>query len=671
MTKIVTLENGDCRVAATASGEITFSVGHNCLMLPPQGGESESVTITEVDGRIRIERRRGGFRLVRTLSRPEGNPCLLRVTCAAAADRTGPFDGLVDRWSSSLKQPHDYRWAPNLRPEREMRVGSHCFRSPVVMVSGIGGWAALIPDFESETARRDARLCALDLDATAVGEVMLGYGLEPTRPVGHVLFEIDPAAEAAEGDVFRFDYYLLLSPSGSGADMLRTVNAFLWSQFAAPYLDDKLPQTVPFDLYADYGYPSLISTPLFVRFTLGGGAAGGISAESAHADYFRRPHPVIWNQYWFNNQRAAYGLGANGTVRHEGRWLEAGRLMTATTLSAPRWDGLWPALYAYDQDEWWGSIPRLNGGKRRVHVADAALTGEWLFHWVNDVERSGAGLSMVRSLADCLCRLQQVDGSIPPWFDWDDTGLRADETLNHSAETGAATAFLAAVAGHPDFGDVVPSVLHGAEFLAAEVMKYQRYQDFETFYSCSPKKLDMVDPYTGIMPQNSLAVHWTARTMLGAYRLTHDGELLKLAIQATDSLSLYQQVWNPPFLSLFAFGGFGVMNTDAEWNDARQSLFAPHYFEMYEATGLKEYLERGRAALRASFALASIPENAGVSPNTFDSYPPGLMPENYGHSGRDTPAGRSDACWGEAGALTSVAFIRLRHPGLLDDLDDA
>jgi len=539
------------------------------------------------------------------------------------------------------------------------------------MVSGVGGWAALIPDFQSEGARRDARLCALDLDAASYDGIILGYGIEPTRPTRHVLFEVDPTAAAVVGEVFRFDYHLLLSPSGTRADMLRAVNAFLWSRFASPYLNGKLPQTVPFDRYADYAYPSLISTPPFVRFELGGEPAGGVCAESAHAEYFRRPDPLVWNQFWFNNQRAAYGFGVSGKSRGERRWLEAGRLMTALTLGAPRWDGLWPALYAYEVDEWWGSVPRLNGGKRRVYLADAAMTGEWLLHWLEDVEHSSGGLEMVRSLADRLCRLQGVDGSIPPWFDWDGSVLRADEVLKHSAETGVATAFLCEVARRPEFSDVAGSVLRGAEFLAAEVMKDQRYQDCETFFSCSPKELDMIDPYTGIIPQNSLAVYWTARTMLGAYRLTGDGEFLKLAIEATDSLSLYQQVWNPPFLNLYAFGGFGVMNTDAEWNDARQALFAPHYFEMFEAVGLNEYLQRGRAALRASFVLASIPENAGVSPNTFDSYPPGLMPENYGHSGRDTPAGRSDACWGEAGALTSVAFIRLRHAGLLDDLDDA
>ncbi len=591
----------------------------------------------------------------------------MHVVNVFTAERAGSFSGLVDRWKCRAPAPFDYRWIPNLRPDANMRTGSHCFRSPVVMLSSASGGVALIPDFSDDRARSDVALCALDLDVKSTREPVLGYGIEPTRPVRHVYFEVDPSIETQPGATYRFDYHLLLSEEPRGA-FLRRATAFLWRHFATPYLDSDLPQTVPFDAYAGYAYPSLVSMPPLVSFELGGRKAGGIKAESAHAEYFRRPDPVVWNQAWFNGQRAAYGMGVFGKRIRQETWLEAGRLISATTLGAPDWKGLWPAIYAYEDQEWWGSIPRLNGGRRRVHVADAALTGEWLLRWMTDVEDVPGGMDRLRALADRLCRVQNTDGSIPPWFDFDGSQLQPDETLQRSAETGAAAVFLGEVADHAGFERAGTAVLRAAEFLASEVMPGQEYQDFETFFSCSAKDLDMTDPYTGIPPQNSLAVYWTARTMLAAYRLTKHDELLRLAAEATDILSLYQQVWNPPFLNLYAFGGFGVMNTDAEWNDARQSLFAPHYFAMYEATGLDEYLQRGLAALRASFVLASIPENETVSPNTFSSYPLGLMPENYGHSGTDKPAGRSDTCWGESGALTSVAWLRVHYPALVTDL---
>jgi hypothetical protein len=207
---------------------------------------------------------------------------------------------------------------------------------------------------------------------------------------------------------------------------------------------------------------------------------------------------------------------------------------------------------------------------------------------------------------------------------------------------------------------LVAAVERSAEFLESEVMREQRYQDFETFYSCSAKPLDFRDHRTGILPQNSYGLYWTAEAMLGAHKLTGDAHYLELACEATDLLSLYQQIWSPPFLSLEAFGGFGVMNTDAEWSDARQSLFAPFYFEMHDQTGVAEYLERGRAALQASFVLACVPEHERLNPKGFNLHPPGIMPENYGHGGQDLPSGRSDTCWGECGALSSAALIERR-----------
>jgi hypothetical protein len=74
---------------------------------------------------------------------------------------------------------------------------------------------------------------------------------------------------------------------------------------------------------------------------------------------------------------------------------------------------------------------------------------------------------------------------------------------------------------------------------------------------------------------------------------------LRLARRCIDELSLHQAVWDPPFLPAPAYGGFGVMNGDCEWSDARQSLFAPLYLEMARETGDRELEERGASALRA------------------------------------------------------------------------
>jgi hypothetical protein len=60
-----------------------------------------------------------------------------------------------------------------------------------------------------------------------------------------------------------------------------------------------------------------------------------------------------------------------------------------------------------------------------------------------------------------------------------------------------------------------------------------------------------------------------------AHVLSGSAEDLRDGRFCLDLLSLYQQAWNPPFLDLYASGGFGVRNTDGEWNDARQGMTGP------------------------------------------------------------------------------------------------
>ena len=108
------------------------------------------------------------------------------------------------------------------------------------------------------------------------------------------------------------------------------------------------------------------------------------------------------------------------------------------------------------------------------------------------------------------------------------------------------------------------------------------------------------------------------------------------------------------------------MNSDGEWNDARQSLFAPLYLEYYVETGEAQYFERGVSALRASFAMLYCPENESVrreyervhpffGPESF-----GFMMENIAHGGPGSePIGPFTIyTWGNGAALASYAKVR-------------
>ena len=115
------------------------------------------------------------------------------------------------------------------------------------------------------------------------------------------------------------------------------------------------------------------------------------------------------------------------------------------------------------------------------------------------------------------------------------------------------------------------------------------------------------------------------------------------------------------------------MNADAEWNDARQSLFAPLYLDLGREMADDELTERGVSALRASFSMLYCPENAVLArayEKRFPFFGPesyGFMMENQGHD-RAEPIGTFTIfSWGNGSALAAAATVRDRFPEVARD----
>ncbi len=596
-----------------------------------------------------------------------------RVHVTARLDLRG--DELVewfqDVWTFLAGGPLDYAWAPNLRPGDDMVIGDHVFRAPAVILLKDGRWAALLPDLDALAALKRARLTCLELDVKDRVHPVFGYGLKQYEPIHHTYYRHAPSMlSTPPAGPITFAYEIMVGAEAERPDVLRTVTAYQWRRYATPYLEKALPQTIPFRDYADYTYPSVQQVGEYVEFKIEGEVVGGFKALS-HNGYFRTPQPIVWNQVWFNGLRSAYGMWHFGRRLGRKEWQQRARRVKMWTLRAPQVAGLFPAVYAYEDGEWWGSPPRLNGGRHRVHASSAAWTATWLLWWDRDLQRDRAAVEYARRLGDFLVEAQLPSGAIPAWFDLPDDGEgvpRPVETLRESAETGGAALFLGELALRTGETSYREALLRACDFLLAEVIPQMKYWDFETFWSCSWKPLGMTDPHTGILPHNNYSTYWAAHALLRAYDLTQDARYLRGSLEALDVLNLYQQLWNPPWLDLYTFGGFGVMNTDGEWNDSRQAVFAPLYLEAYRVTGEAEYFQRGVAALRASFALMAVPENKEVSPHTWGAYPVGLSPENFAHSGVNGTHGRSDFGWGAGGALAAAAWVENRYGGIYVDL---
>jgi len=132
---------------------------------------------------------------------------------------------------------------------------------------------------------------------------------------------------------------------------------------------------------------------------------------------------------------------------------------------------------------------------------------------------------------------------------------------------------------------------------------------------------------------------WTAEALLNMHAATGDSSYLRTGQRVLDELLMYQATWQPPFIPIRALGGFGVMNGDGEWNDSRQSLFAELIIRYGSTLQLPEYIQRGSAALKASFVMMYCPENPETKEQWEKVYPffnekdYGFMMENYGHGG--------------------------------------
>ena len=217
-----------------------------------------------------------------------------------------------------------------------------------------------------------------------------------------------------------------------------------------------------------------------------------------------------------------------------------------------------------------------------------------MLRWLqfDDCPRKDEIIKQCRAMADLMVSKQNSDGSTPTWLD---KGLTVVPVLDHSAQSALPAWFLAeaqTALGAGNGQTYQRAATKAADFLAANVVDQQRYYDFEIFFSCSPKQcrqmngvLDdpaMHDPHSLEPPQNTLCMQWTAEALMAVDRLPQYPPATTIdhirwreqALKALDIMAMYQNVWPISYRAAADdFGGFGVQNSDGEYNDARQAQF--------------------------------------------------------------------------------------------------
>jgi hypothetical protein len=398
-----------------------------------------------------------------------------------------------------------------------------------------------------------------------------------------------------------------------------------------------------------------------------------------------REQRSVWNQAWFSTQRTANGLLRYARQVKSADLEKRANLMTQFALAAPQKDGLFPAVFTagsgwyqlykdtadWSEGRWTNSDRRPPGvSADAYHILDAAFTARLLLEWHELNPSETEALAYVRRFADRLVRLQAKDGSFPGWIEPDG---KVGALLAAGPESAmGATLLVELTEKFPQEKTYRQAAQKALIYLAEGPVKDARWEDFETYYSCSRWGEDAVGQKitrNGVYKSNTFSPFWCAEAFLAAHRVFKKGEYLSLGRRCLDELSLYQQVWEPPTIPAPTHGGFGVMNADGEWNDARQSLFAPLYLDYYRATGEAEYFERGVSALRASFAMMYCPENTQVK-SAYEAQHPffgkesyGFMMENINHGGPGPNAiGPFNIfTWGNGAALEAAAKVHDRY----------
>lgn len=567
-----------------------------------------------------------------------------------------------------------FHWIPNIKAKPGQIAADHVFRSPAVMVQSGESGVAIIPDLDVLRADRPAPHF-LDLQFPRGEAPFVEYGIAPSAPEGHTYYRRTGETFSPAAQMVRFACYVLVRQKTSREQLTGEAVRFLWSRYASAYTSSVKPQTVPFATYAEYGYDMALRT-LWVNGPTP--STGGITLSTylnpkTGRSGGRLYEDDLWYHSWFNNLRTAWGLYYWGKALDRPEWQRRAGEIARLILEAPRKDGLFATIYK-STDRTWQSSGQ-GGGADVFHLPDNAWTALWLLRYQQECEPLPGAREFLIDFTRALVRLQYADGAFPARVRVD--SLQPDTVLDRSASAALPLWFLAEMWKRnmlpPDLKTQVADALQrGADDLCRRILPAQQFDDFELYLSCSKKPLDFYDDVTAMHGQNTLSMQWSAEALLLAHKLLGKSNYLEAGKFCVDLLSLYQQIWNPPYLTLYGFGGFGVMNTDAEWNDARQAQFAETFVNFYEATGERMYFERAIAAARASFALVVMDENKDVAPRNYkgvqkNSETKGGSAENYGHRGRDLRAYQSGFHWGTGSALTTAAVLQSRYGDLFLD----
>lgn len=568
-----------------------------------------------------------------------------------------------------------YHWAPHLTPTDNHVIDQHVFRTPAIIVQDRKNTLVIAPDTENEYTSPNYHLY---MDLNAENNTMV-LGMSATKVTDHVLYEKQDNTYFPAGN-YELSFYIF---SSTGDEVIqqnpfRPILGRFWNNKALAIYTQANVSTTLFDKYCTYAYRWAFDTwkeSVWQEFQLNGRKVGApafivnvTQSPGYPGEVNEREMRSVWNQAWFSSLRSASGLYRYARRTGNRELKEKALLSKELALSAPQKNGLFYGVIATEMEEieingqkynrskgwetaYWGNSNRnpvtWDIRKSPFHILDMSWTAYIMLQWYDELEKDKRLLDYSIRYAEALINLQDDKGYFPAWLDTET--LAPLSYLAESPESSMSALFLLKLYQITHDNRYQETALKSLKVIGSEIIPSGRWEDFETYWSCcrygTPDLIGNKVIRNNMYKQCNFSMFWTASALLEAYRITDDKTFLVTGQRVVDELLMTQSSWQPPYIYVDAVGGFGVMNSDGEWNDARGSLFAEMLLDYGKELNNPEYTQRGLMALKTSFSMMYCPENPTTQALWEKTWPffsesdYGFMMENYGHGGITSPEG--------------------------------
>jgi hypothetical protein len=480
--------------------------------------------LSAVDGTLVEEFALGAHRIVRTLTITDDGAWVHVVTRFVPSGVVAPKQA-ADHLKFSRRS--DCSFSPSVGgfdPDAQ-------YKAPVILVENDRVAFRIVPDLAA-LDRKTLKRCNHALDLDVPGGPMLAVGFMPAKLVRHAVFALDASRTWTTKTPVENSYYLLVTATALPTQAYRQVVQMHWQRFGRNLQATAAVQQVGTDpkyrslalwddwrkmVWEEQSPREWLSVPLPDGST--GGAVRRIWAFGCS----------VYLGAWFNSLRTSYGMALWARRTGNERLLKLARQTIEVALKAAGRDGAFKCVAALTKDGksvvWAAGDGSVAGTKNGFLGYDMCWTGYRLLRWgASQLPGSDAILPRCRRLAEFMIARQSPDGMLPTRFA-DSGAVEEERSRTVKAETGPVVLFLLELYRQDRNPKWLEAAKDGLDFLDKDVIPQRQWYDFETFWSCSPRKIEF-DKRSGQWPANNLALGQTVAAYLAAYRVTGEARYL-------------------------------------------------------------------------------------------------------------------------------------------------